>query len=305
MIKKITSEQIENILGFTLDESDKTKIENYNLEYIELSKQKRDECILKILNVLSSEIKKSGEHRIQDWEMGWGENLENFKKNNSLTELVPKYHGKNKIVRWLGDFIEPLTDNFDYKIHACFVDAIIKHYTMLCDNVFEFGCGPAYHLIRLNDIFKGKKKLVGLDWTNKSQELISEINSTVGTEIGAQNFDFFKPNTNIEIPENTAIYTVAALEQVGSDYETFVNFLIEKKPKVCIHIEPIDELLNPDSLVDNLSIKYFRKRNYLNKFLPYLESLEHENKIKIIKKTRTFTGSFFIEGHSLIVWKVL
>jgi hypothetical protein len=305
MIKKITPEQIENILGFTLDESDKIKIKNYNLEYLELDKQKRDECILEILNVLSSEIKKSGEHRIKDWEIGWGENLENFKKNNSVTELVPKYHGKNKIVRWLGDFIEPLTENFDYKIHTCFVDAIIKHYTMDCDNVFEFGCGPAYHLIRLNDKFMGEKKLMGLDWTNKSQELISEINNIVGTEIGSQNFDFFNPNTNVEIPENTGIYTVAALEQVGNNYESFVNFLIEKTPKVCIHIEPIDELLNPDSLVDNLSIKYFRKRNYLNKFLPYLEKLENENKIKIIKKTRTFTGSFFIEGHSLIVWKVL
>ena len=86
MIKKITPEQIENILGFTLDESDKIKIKNYNLEYLELDKQKRDECILEILNVLSSEIKKSGEHRIKDWEIGWGENLENFKKNNLFTK---------------------------------------------------------------------------------------------------------------------------------------------------------------------------------------------------------------------------
>jgi hypothetical protein len=70
-------------------------------------------------------------------------------------------------------------------------------------------------------------------------------------------------------------------------------------------MEPIDELLDKDILVDNLSIKYFRKRNYLNGFLPYLESLEEKNKIKILKKQRIFSGSYFIEGHSLIVWKPL
>ena len=69
-------------------------------------------------------------------------------------------------------------------------------------------------------------------------------------------------------------------------------------------MEPIDELLNDDKLIDSLSIKYFRKRNYLDKFLPYLEELEKNNKIEIIVKQKTYSGSYFIEGHSLIVWKI-
>ena len=83
-----------------------------------------------------------------------------------------------------------------------------------------------------------------------------------------------------------------------------VDFLLIKKPELCIHLEPIDELLDNDKLMDSLSIKYFRKRNYLSKFLPYLESLEKDGKIEIIKKQRTYSGSYFIEGHSLIVWRV-
>jgi len=39
--------------------------------------------------------------------------------------------------------------------------------------------------------------------------------------------------------------------------------------------------------------------------LPHLEKLEKDGKIKIIKKQRIYSGSYFIEGHSLIVWKPL
>ena len=131
------------------------------------------------------------------------------------------------------------------------------------------------------------------------------INHILNMDIKGINLDFFNPDYNIEIPKNSAIYTVASLEQIGDEFGKIVDFMIEKKPSICIHMEPIDELLDKDILVDNLSIKYFRKRNYLNGFLPYLESLEEKNKIKILKKQRIFSGSYFIEGHSLIVWKPL
>jgi hypothetical protein len=68
-------------------------------------------------------------------------------------------------------------------------------------------------------------------------------------------------------------------------------------------MEPIAELLDETKLIDNLSIKYFRKRNYLHEYLTHLEWLESIGKIKIIDKRRIYSGSYFIEGHSLVVWK--
>jgi hypothetical protein len=146
-------------------------------------------------------------------------------------------------------------------------------------------------------------KFHGLDWAKSSQELILAINNKLNTSISGFNFDFFNPNKNIDIPKNSGIYTIAALEQVGENFKAFIHFLLEKDPSICIHLEPIDELLDEANLVDNLSTKYFRKRNYLNGFLPYLEKLEKDGIIEIIKKQRIFTGSYFIEGHSLIVWR--
>ena len=37
--------------------------------------------------------------------------------------------------------------------------------------VFEFGCGPAYHLVRMNE-FNNEVNLNGADWTISSQKII-------------------------------------------------------------------------------------------------------------------------------------
>jgi len=303
-MKKITHQEIERILDFEISENVKKKLKDFDLSYRELTQEERENYLLHVINVLINDITVSGKHRLNEWEVGWGENFENFRTDSKVDNLIPKYHGKNRIVRFNGDVVMPLVDNFDYKIHISFVDSILHHYLKDIKNVFEFGCGPGYHLLRLSQ-YDNNLNLYGSDWTTASQKIIQEINSSFNTNIVPFNFDFFNPDYNVVIPENSAVYTVAALEQIGKNFETFVNFLIEKKPKICIHLEPIDELLDDNKLIDSLSIKYFRKRNYLNGFLPYLEKLESEGKIEIIKKQRIYSGSYFIEGHSLIVWKIL
>ncbi len=302
-MEKVTREDFEEVLGFKLDEGTANQLGQFDLSYENLSQRDRDNYILHVLEVLSSDITKSGEHRITEWENGWGENLINFRNSKDINDLIPKYHSKNRYVRWLGDIVNPSTNNFDYKIHICLVDSILRHYLKDMKNIYEFGCGPAYHLLRMSQ-YDNTLNLNGSDWTSTSQNIINEINSVMGTNINAFNFNFFKPDYNIDFPENSGIYTVAALEQVGDNYKDFVKFLIDKSPDICVHLEPIDELLDKTSLIDKLSIDYFRKRNYLNGFLPYLEELEKEGKIEIIIKQRIYSGSYFIEGHSLIVWKV-
>ena len=295
---------IEKILGFSLDRNLKSQINGFNLLYRKLTGTERVEYLLSVIDVLFNNIVYSGNHRINDWEKGWSENLRAFKKSKSIEKLIPRYHGKYKIVRWKGDLVYPLVENFDYKIHICMVDAVLRHYLKDCSEIYEFGCGPAYHLLRLNK-FNDKIKLHGSDWTKSSQNIIKEVNKILGTKIDSFNFNFLSPDYDIPIWRNSGIYTVAALEQVGEKFKPFIDYLMEKKPAICIHMEPIDELLDPSKLIDKLSILYFRKRNYLSGFLPYLEKLQRKKKIEIIKKQRVYSGSYFIEGHSLIVWRPL
>jgi hypothetical protein len=299
---KIEIEDIESILGFQIDDTDKKKYDQYNLQYEFLTDIELNNYLVDVINVLTNDITRSGEHRINECEKGWGENLENFIRTKDIFELIPKYHSKRDYVRWKQSIIKPVDKKFDYYIHTIFVDSIIKHYLRDCENIYEFGCGPGYHLVRLQEQCPDKQ-FYGADWTVASQNLINTINKKLKTSIKSFNFDFFNPDYNINIPKNSGIYTVAALEQVGENFQKFIDFLLKKDAKTYIHLEPIDELLDETHWIDNLSIRYFRKRNYLKGFLPYLEELEKNGVIKIIKKQRLYTGSYFIEGHSLIVWE--
>ena len=120
-------------------------------------------------------------------------------------------------------------------------------------------------------------------------------------------FDFFNPNWHKEIkfPKEykSAIYSFAALEQIGQEFQNLFNFIKNTiKPKIIIHLEPIAELLPQDQLLSYLSTKYFYKRNYLNGYYSFLKQKEKEGEIIIHEASRMPFGSLFIEGYSLIVW---
>jgi hypothetical protein len=300
----ITSDHISNILGgVDIPEYVKDRIEKTPLEYEKLSNDEYEKYLLDVLNVLFNPIVRSGEHRITEWESGWNENFEQFLSTKNVELLVPKYHGKYNYVRWMGEIVRTVSPNFDYNIHINFVDSVIESNLNGIKNVYEFGCGPGYHLLRMSDN-NPDLNYYGLDWTVSSQNIINTINKTLDKNIQAYNFDFFTPDNNFKIEDNSLVYTVAALEQVGNKFKNFVDYLIEQSPDICIHFEPISELLDETKLLDYLSIKYFNNRNYLNGFLTYLEELELEGKIEILNKRRINSGSYFIEGHSLVVWRV-
>jgi hypothetical protein len=304
-MKKITINDVESVTSFEISDECKKMIDDFNLNYQELNQQERDEIILGIVNHLNIKLEAAGKHRLEQWEKGWYENFELLKKGNSVNDLVPKYFGKSNIARWKGDFIKSDIKNFDYKQLLILMDAYLHQYVgNNYDNLFEFGCGPAYHLLRFGN-FNKNINLVGLDWTKASQNIIEEINNLeINTKIKGYNFDFFNPDYNLEIPENSAIFTCSALEQIGENYKEFVNFLLAKKPDLCINFEPCSELLDENSLVDKLCILYSEKRNYLKGYLSYLEQLEQEGKIRIILKKRLFGGGLYLEGYPVIIWKI-
>jgi hypothetical protein len=304
-MKKITVKDIELITGFELSPECKQMINDFNLEYQELTSQERDKVILDIINHLNINLVEAGKHRLEQWEKGWYENFELLKQGQSVVNLVPKYFGKYSVVRWKGDFVKSDIKDFDYKQLLILMDAHLHEYVgNKYDNLFEFGCGPAYHLLRFNN-FNKNINMVGLDWTKASQNIINEINQLgINNKIQGYNFDFFNPDYNLEIPENSAIFTCSALEQMGENYKEFIDFLLAKKPDLCINFEPCTELLDENSLVDKLSILYSKKRNYLKGYVSYLEKLEQEGKIKILLKKRLYGGSLYLEGYPIVIWKI-
>jgi hypothetical protein len=95
------------------------------------------------------------------------------------------------------------------------------------------------------------------------------------------------------------------IEQIASKFEKFIDFLLEKKPELVVHIEPTYEVYDQDILFDYLAAKFHKKRGYTRGYLPRLKDLEINNKIEIIKIKRLDFGSLFMEGYTCIIWKPL
>ena len=128
------------------------------------------------------------------------------------------------------------------------------------DKIFEFGCGTGYHLFRFNDFFPNKN-YIGLDWAESSKKSIDFYSKTFNlTNIVAVKFDYYKPDYNVNI-EDSLIYTVASLEQIGDQHTALIDYFLSNKPALCIHFEPIHEVLDDNNLIDFLNRKYFLKNS--------------------------------------------
>ena len=304
MLKKITRKEFDLMVNDKVSDFIAKKISEAELIYSTITEKERDEVILKIISVLLDDsLPFSGKHRFKQWEKGWRENLDGYLENQDDKFLVPKYFGKYDIVRVNGQFVRVASPNFETNIISAITYWVADKYLREFKNLFEFGCGPGYNLLKLREI-NSKADIWGLDWVKSSQNTIKHIAIRHNDKhLFAYKFDYFNPNYSFKLPPKSAVLTVASLEQTGQNYKKFVEYLLKNKPEICVHIEPIAELRDPKTLPDYLSIEYFKKRKYIKGFLDYLRKLESRGKIKIIKAQRTNSGSMFVDGHSLIVWK--
>jgi trans-aconitate methyltransferase len=297
----------EKIFNARLRPCVKKRINKYNFTYRETTPQEQLSCIQEILNVLLEvKLPKAGKRRFLQWEKGWGQNLKELSRYSRFNQaVIPHYFGKYKFVRINRKLIRPLSKNFEYHSLAVILDWLFDRYLKRAKTVYEFGCGTGHHLFHLRQI-NPSAKLWGLDWTSSSQKIIRNVaqrNSDL--KLFARIFDFFRPDYGFKLDQGACVYTVASLEQVGFEFKKFVDYLLKNKPKLCVHVEPVAELLDERNLWDYFSIKYIEKRNYLRGFLTYLRQLEKQGKIRVLKARRTYIGSLFIEGYSVIIWTPL
>lgn len=302
-MKNIELNEIENLWHFKASARFASDFKAIDLSYSEIPKSANNEAVLRVLNALNSDLIQVGAHRSGDWEKGWQENYENYKQSKNLNDVIPKYFNKIPLIRWKQEWIQPNSPTMEYDMLGLIVNLITDSYLENFSNIYEFGCGTGHNLLRIRNRLPDVN-LIGLDWATSSQALIRQVAvDTSDPKFTGENFDYFKPNRDLKIRDNSAVITVASLEQTGSKFNEFIDYLVAQKPSLVIHIEPMWEPLDETNLMDYLSIKYFEKRSYLNGLQKYIEHLESQGTAEIIKKGRTYVGSFYIDGYSLLVWK--
>lgn len=307
-VYNLTSKSFAKLFGVeenNLPPLAKETIEKVNFKYKIVEGKEYDEAILSTIKTLNSKtLKISGPHRLDDWEKGWKENLQEFNQGRSdLNQLIPKFVKKDAYIRFQGNFINPDSNSFESDFVTIIRYYLFSKYYKEINTLYEFGAGTGLNLVAASEVFP-KMKLVGLDWTNASVEIINSLKEKLNINISGKRMDLFSPDEKYYLDKNSVILTIGTLEQLGKNFEPFINYLLRNKPKVCIHIETLYEIYNQDNLLDYLAVKYLEQRNYLKGFLPFLKNLEAEKKIKILEIRKTF-GSFYHDGYTYIVWKLI
>ena len=101
-----------------------------------------------------------------------------------------------------------------------------------------------------------------------------------------------------------AVLTIHALEQLGADWQPFLDYLRSQKPLLCVHIEPLEELYD-ESAHDQACLAYHRKRGYLVGYLTRLRELERLGEAEILEVTKSPFGGMNHDAYSVLVWRPL
>ena len=289
--------------GFSF--SIKGKIKKINFRYCRLDRNQRDLLLLGIIKEINrSNLQKVGSQRKNIWESCWNTHKDNLKTSDfSFDQHVPHFVKNYKIIRLNQDYFEAEDADFLYNSTSLLLEYIFEKYLGDIDCLYEFGCGSAHNLVQFAKLYP-QKKCYGLDWSESSAEIVNMIAKEHDLNMAGQQFDFFNPDYTLDIDDNSAILTCSVLEQVGERYNEFLEFLLCKKPRLCINIEPILEFYDLAVFSDYLASLYHERRNYLKGFFSKLQRLEDKNMINIVKAKRTYIGNMYNECFSYIVWEI-
>jgi len=246
----------------------------------------------------------AGPAMIGRWQRGWDEILDRVHKNGvSEATLAPQYF-RHEVFRLDGRYIRAAKAGFELRLYAAIRAALFPYLFSGLNHVTEFGCGTGLNLFHLNRLLPGLK-IIGTDWAESSQELVSLIANAESADMEGIRFDMgtLKDSETLVTEPGSGIMTLHAMEQLGTRFGRFLDYLISLKPAAVLHLEPIAELYDEADPFDRAALAYHRKRGYLEGFLPALEARNAAGDIEILKIHRTGFGSTFHEAYSIIVWR--
>ena len=306
-MSEVTLQDFADSFGTTADDIPvecRELIGESDFSYRILDGEERDNTLLEVLKRIKSDRQVIGApERKNVWQDGWENNLRDFIASGyNLDTLIPRYVRKDQPIRFNRRYVIPANPLFEWDFLRVLRVWIFIKYLKNCKSFYEFGCGTGHNLVELSRLYPDMK-LYGFDFVPAACKLVDTIGEVHGLKMIGRQFDMTSPDNDIYFDANSAVFTFGAIEQLAGNFEPFLQFLLHRKPSLCINIEPTIELFDETNLVDYLAIEFQRKRGYSEKYLPRLKELESQGKIEIVKVKRTFLGNLMMEGYSLMVWR--
>lgn len=303
----LSGSDFANLFGISIDQLPDVSerlIAGHDFSYRVPHGTGRDQIILRILKKIhSSDISITGYSKKASWEQGWQENLENFIESNyDPRQLVPKYFRPGEPIRLLGDWVMPSDPKFEFNFYSILTDWLFRTYLKEVDAIYEFGCGPGHNLVKLAELYPDKY-LHGLEWVRAPKEIIHLLAKRYGYKMWGHFFDMFSPDDSLVVPPTSAFLAINSLEQLGANFEAFLQFTLRKKPAIFVQIDTFSELYDEDNLSDYLALLHNKRRKYLEGYLTRLYELEASGYLNVIKVQKVACGGLYHDGFSYVVWR--
>lgn len=283
---------------------------NFSNQYRVVAEKERDEVILSVISsLINSKFRVSGENNNAVWEKGWGEVLSVVEERENFTSdaLIPQYFNRECVYRLFGDYVFSESPTFAFDIDQVIRSLIFAKYLIQHKRIVEIGSGTGNSQYLLAQMCPPETELVGSDWATKSQDILSVISKKLNRPIKPVLFNMLTLDgyDDLQIDSDTVVFTVHTLEQLGKSYKPLLQKLLDSKPALCVHSEPIKEMYDSKNLMDYLALVYHDVRNYLDGWLTDLKELESQNKVEIMEQRRIHVGNKYHEAYSLVVWRPL
>lgn len=304
---EVTLEDFADSFGVTVDdvpERCRERIALGHFRYRKVEGQERDRIILEVLKKIATDRQVVGATDRKDvWNAGWEENYEAFvQSGHDLAKLVPRFVRPGQPIRWQQGYIIPENQWFERDFFAVLREWLFETYCADADAIYEFGCGTGMNLAAFAQRYPDKE-YHGFDFVPPAQKMVDAMAQAYGWRMQGHLFDMTAPDAHIEFKGNSRLLTFGALEQLAGKIETFFEFVLERSPGLCVHVEPVVDLYDEDNLIDFLAASFHRKRGYTANLLSYLQDLESRGKIELLKVKRSFFGSLFMEGYTVLAWR--
>ena len=172
--------KLEKILPVKPSEIFWEKIQDYPVDLIPLSREERDNCILKIIHAINDEnIVKAGRKRQEDWFRGWEENFKNYCSSKNKKDLIPKYYNKYEYLRYEGDLYKVKNKYAELNTVRILINFITDIYLKDFENIIELGAGTCHHLLEISEILENNTNFFALDWSEATQMIANEIKDII------------------------------------------------------------------------------------------------------------------------------
>jgi SAM-dependent methyltransferase len=279
-------------------------IRSTNYRYVVVDGSEKEQLMLEILAKTDADQQViAAPERENAWNKGWEENLNEFIESGyDLKKLVPRFIRPNQYYRLFGNYVK--AENIEFELD--FVKALrlwlFSTYFKDYGTIYEFGCGTGHNLAELAHMFPDKS-LVGLDFVPSSCQLVGKLGTALGHNITGKLFNMIDPDMSYRLCSDSLVFTFGVIEQLGGKFYRFLDYILDNSPGLCVHIEPIAELYDQKNIFDYLAARFHDKRGYTKGYLPFIQQLEQEGKLEILKTKRTGFGSLMMEGYSLIIWR--